>query len=70
MKLGDTYSTNMSIDCCNALVRSSLQQLACDDLLNCQHNTIFTPDSNGGSAVLYCLDCILDLEISAIGGED
>lgn len=60
----------MSVDCSNALVGSSLQQLAGDDLLNCKHNTIFAPNTNRGPTILYRLDCILYLEIPAVGRED
>jgi hypothetical protein len=56
----------MSVDRCNAFVCSGLQQLAGNNLLDRKNNTIFTPDANRGTAVLYRLDCILDLEISAI----
>jgi hypothetical protein len=66
LRLKNTYCTHMSVDCCNTLVGSWLQQLAGDDLLNGKHNTIFTTDANGGSTIFYRLDCILDLEISAI----
>lgn len=66
----ETYCTHMSVNCCNAFVGSGLQQLARNDLLNRQNNTIFTPNTNGGAAVLYRLDCILDLEISTVWGED
>jgi hypothetical protein len=60
----------MSIDCCDTFICSRLEQFTGDDLLNCQHNTIFAPNSNGSSAVFYCFDSILDLEIPSIGGED
>ncbi len=66
----ETYCTHMSVNCCNAFVGSRLQQLARNDLLHRQNNTIFTPNANGGSTVLYRLDCILDLEISTVWGED
>jgi hypothetical protein len=60
----------MSVDCCNTLVGSRLEQLAGDHLLDCQHNTIFTPDANRCSAILYRLGCIFDLEVSSIWRED
>jgi hypothetical protein len=56
----------MSVNRCNTFVCSRLQQLAGNDLLNRKNNAIFTPDANGGTTVLYRLDCILDLEISAV----
>jgi hypothetical protein len=62
----NTYCTHMSVDCCNTLVGSRLQQLAGNDLLDRKNNAIFTPDANGSTTVLYRLDCILDLEISAV----
>ena len=60
----------MSVNGRNAFVGSWLEQLAGDDLLDCQHNAIFTPDANRGSAILHCLYRIFDLEVPAIGGED
>jgi hypothetical protein len=66
----ETYCAHMSVNCSNAFVGSRLQQLARNDLLNRQNNTIFTPNANRGATVLYRLDCILDLEISAIWGEN
>jgi hypothetical protein len=65
-----TYGTHVSVDCCDPLIGSSLQQLACDDLLNCEHNTIFASNSNRRSTILNCLYCVFDLEVSAIGRED
>ena len=56
----------MSVDRCNTFVCCRLQQLAGNDLLDRKNNAIFTPDANGGTTVLYRLDCILDLEISAV----
>jgi hypothetical protein len=56
----------MSVDRCNTFVCSRLQQLAGNDLLDRKNNAIFTPDANGGTTVLYRLDSILDLEISAV----
>ncbi len=60
----------MSVDRSNTLVGSWLKQLAGDDFFNRKNNTIFTPNSNGGTTILYRLDCIFDLEISAIRREN
>ena len=60
----------MSVNGRDALVRSGLKQFAGDDLLDCQHDAIFTPDPNRRTAILYGLNSIFDLEVSAIGGED
>lgn len=65
-----TYSSQMLVDSCDSLVGAGLQQLGCDDLLDCQDDTIFRTDADGGAAVLYCLDCVLNLEVTAIRGED
>lgn len=59
----------MPVNCSNTLVCSSLQQLACDDLLNSQNYAILAPNANRGSAVLYRLDCIFDLEVPTVGRE-
>jgi hypothetical protein len=52
------------------LIRILLQQLARDQLLQRQDDTILTPDADGCAAVLHRLDCVLDLEVAAIGRED
>jgi hypothetical protein len=65
-----TYCAHVSINCCNTLIGSGLQQLACDDLLNRKNNAIFAPDSNRSSTVFDCLNCIFDLEVSPIRRED
>lgn len=65
-----TYSTHVSVDCCDTLIGPSLQQLACNDFLHREHNTIFASNSNRGSTILNSLYCIFDLEVSAIGRED
>ena len=60
----------MLVDSRYALIRVGFQQLACDELLHGEHDAIFAADTDGRAAVLDCLDCVLDLEVAAIGGED
>jgi hypothetical protein len=60
----------MSIDSCDALVGAWLQQLARDELLHGEDDSIFASDTDGGSTVLYGLHGVLDLEVSSIGGKD
>ena len=67
---GGTHNTQVSVHGCNSLVGAGLQQLGGDDLFDRQHDTILTPDADGGAAVLDCLYGIFDLEIAAVGGED
>lgn len=59
----------MSVDSCNALVCSWLQQLAGDELLNCEHDSVLASNSNGGVTVLDCLHGILDLKVASIWRE-
>lgn len=66
----EPYSTHMPVNGRNAFVCSWFEQFAGDDLLDCQHDAIFTPDANRSPTVLYCLHCILDLEVPAIWRED
>jgi len=55
----------MTIHRRDSLIRTGLHQLACDDLLNRQHNTILAPDANSCTSVLNSLDGILNLKESA-----
>lgn len=57
----NTYHAKVPIYRRYSLVGSGLQQLACDDLLNSQHDSIFTPDADRGSTILYGFSCIFDL---------
>jgi len=59
----------MSIDSSNAFVCTGFEQFASDELLDCEDDAIFASYTNRGASILYCLDCILDLEVSAIRGE-
>lgn len=65
-----TYDSQMLVHRGNSLVGTGLQQLGCDDLLDCQNNTVLGADTDGGAAILHCLYCVLDLEVSTIGRED
>lgn len=67
---GAAYNAQVSVNRCNALVCARLQQLRCDDLLDRQNNAIFAPDADRCASILDCLHCILDLEVSAVGGEN
>jgi hypothetical protein len=60
----------MSVNGCNAFVRSRFEQLAGDNLLHSQHDAIFTSDANRRSTILDRLHRIFDLEVPAIGRED
>ena len=57
----ETHNANMAIHRCYSLVRTRLQKLAGDDLLDGQDHTILASDADGRSSVLDCLDRILDL---------
>lgn len=65
-----TYDADVLVDRHDPLVGIFLQQLGCDKLLQCQHNPVFAPDADRSASILYRLDCIFDLEVSSIGGED
>lgn len=56
-----TYHAKVPIYRRYSLVGSGLQKLACDDLLNSQHDSIFTPDADRGSTILDGFSCIFDL---------
>lgn len=60
----------MSINSRNVLVCSGLQQLAGDELLDCEHDSVLASDSDSGIAVLDGLHGVLDLEVASIWGED
>ena len=60
----------MSVNSCDALVCSRLQQLAGNELLNCENNSVLAPDADGSVAVLDCLHGVLDLKVASIWGED
>ncbi len=60
----------MGIDSGDALVGTWLKKLGSYDLLDGQDNTILGPDTNRGATILDCLDCVFDLEVSTVGGED
>jgi hypothetical protein len=61
----DTYNSNIAIHCCYPLVGSGLEEFACDELFQSEHDTIFAPDAHRRAAVLYRLDCVFDLPRSA-----
>lgn len=60
----------MPINSGDPLVCAGLEKLGCDDFLDSEDDTVFATDADGGAAVLDCFDSILDLKVSAIGGED
>lgn len=45
-RLESTYHAEMPVDRSDPLVRTGLQQLGCDDLLDRQDDAVFTPDSD------------------------
>lgn len=61
-----TYYAHVPVYGGYPLVRTRLEQLACDELLNSQDNTIFALDSDSCATVLYCLDRIFDLSGSVV----
>lgn len=65
-----TYNTDIPVNSGNALVGVLLHKFACDELLHCQNNAILASNADRGTAVLYSLSGVLDLEVAAIGGED
>jgi hypothetical protein len=60
----------VGVDGSDALVGTGFQQLGAYDLLNGEDDAILGADTDGGAAILYCLDRIFDLEVSTVGGED
>lgn len=60
----------MLVDGGDPLVGAGLQQLRGDDLLDGQHDAVLTADADRCAAVLHRLDCIFDLEVAAVRGED
>lgn len=65
-----SYDADVAIHRGYSLVGSWFEQLARYDLFQCQNHAIFTPYADRGASILDCLDCVLDLEVSTIGGED
>lgn len=60
----------MGVNGGDALVGTGFQQLRGYDLLDGEDDAVLGADANGGASVLYGLDCIFDLEVSTVGGED
>jgi len=56
------YNAHITVYRSYPFVRSRFEQLACNQLLQRQHNAIFAPYSYGGTAVLHRLECVLDLD--------
>lgn len=52
------------------LVRILLEQFACHQLLQRKHYAILASYADCCAAVLYCFDCVLDLEVASVGRED
>jgi hypothetical protein len=55
------YNTHIPIHCCYPLVRFRLEQLAGNELLQGEHDTILAPYSDGCTTAFHCLDRIFDL---------
>jgi len=60
----------MGVDGGDALVGTRLKQLGGHNLLDCQHDAILAPDTDGRAAILDSLKGVVDLEVLAIRGED
>lgn len=52
------------------LIGPRLEQLACDELLQCEHDSVLAPYADRRATVLDRLDCILDLEVATVGRKD
>lgn len=65
-----TYDADIAIYRRYPLVCIFLQQFARHQLLQCENDTVFAPDADGGAAVFHRLYGIFDLEVAAVGGED
>jgi hypothetical protein len=55
------HNAHVAVDGRYPLVCSGLEQLAGDELLQRQYNTILAPDSDCCASVLDCLDCVFNL---------
>ena len=66
----ETYDADVSVNGRDAVVGAWFQKFAGDDLLHGEDHAIFTSDPDGCAAVLHRLHRILDLEVSAVGGEN
>lgn len=60
----------MGVDSSDALVGARFQQLGGYDLLDGEDDAVLGANADGGASILDGLDCIFDLEVSAVGGED
>lgn len=65
-----TYHTNIPVNSGYPLVGILLQQLARYQLLQGQNDAVLAPYTNRRASVLDGFDCVFDLEVAAIGGED
>ena len=57
------YNTNIPILRCYPLVCFRFQQLASNELLQGEHDSVLAPYSDSCTAILHCLDRIFDLEL-------
>jgi hypothetical protein len=56
-----TYNAHIPVDRCYPLIRTGLEELAGDELLEGQYYAILAPYANRCAAVLDRLHCVLDL---------
>lgn len=68
--MSETYDSQVLVNRRDPLVGAGLQQLRGDDLLDGQHDAVLAADADRRAAALYRLDCVFDLEVAAVGGED
>ena len=64
--LGYVYHTDISIYRRNSLIRPWLVQFACDQLLQCKDDTVFTSYPDCRASVLDCFDCIFYLDLALV----
>lgn len=62
-----TYRTHMPVNGRNALVCSRLEQLAGDDLLDGEHDTIFAANAYRRASIFDSLEGIFGLEVASVG---
>lgn len=55
------YDANVSVHSSYPFVRVLLEQLGIDELLEGEHDAVFTSDADCGASILYCFDGVFDL---------
>jgi predicted glycoside hydrolase/deacetylase ChbG (UPF0249 family) len=64
------YDAHITIHSSYPLVRTWLEELAADKLLESEYDAILALDADRCATVLDRLDRVFDLEVPTIGGED